>query len=249
MPVGRFIVSRVINKQKALMKNSMQPARTTSRKSRKQKRGNGELASAPCVWSQGGKASGVKYYYGSGSNQQLYHNVPSSYLNSPNLLDAIPWSTGASGKIGIRIFVKELVIDALLNNKAARPNVTYRFVVVAAPATASTDAYTELFNGGSFMSPHVPTSSILLFDRILPENQGTNQYLPTANATPLERSTTLRVTVPINRSVTYNESTGLCATRLMAYVIAYDAYGSLPTDNIATVATTGYRIAFYDDAA
>ena len=80
---------------------------------------------------------------------------------------------------------------------------------------------------------------------MFPLNQGSGME---NNVTPnKERSFLHRLDIPINRPVTYDRLDGnLCNSRIHVYVSAYDAYATLTTDNIASVAQSSYRITFSD---
>jgi hypothetical protein len=199
------------------------------------------VAAAPAAWARNGLTTEMKAYYSQSGNFQLNHNVGVNYFNLNNLLDQIVQGTGGGQRIGLRIHVKELYLNLILNNKFDRANVSYRVCVCAALPSTSTDAFGELFTGGGFTGPHVISNSELLLDQTFPTNQGSNMTLLPNK----ERSFHFVEHIPINRSVVYN-SDNTCATRLIAFVIAYDSFGTLSTDNIASVAQTSYRIAFTD---
>jgi len=222
------------------------PNKQTSR-TRKQPKSSTKgsaLGAAPLTWAAGTSRTELKNYFFSGGNYQLYHNVASPYTNYPNLLDNIALGTQPYQRVGARIFLRNLECILVLNNKTDRPNVSYRFVVVAAPTNTNTDTFAELFTGNGFTSIHVPNNSLLLHDSIFPINQGSGMD---NNVTPnKERSFTHRVSISINKPVTVNTNDGAFSTRLVGFVIAYDAFGTLITDNIASVAQTSYRIMFTD---
>jgi hypothetical protein len=200
-------------------------------------------SAAPPTWALSNTEVDLKSYYAQDGNFQLYHNVPARYYNLPNLFDSIVNGTNYHGRIGNRIHVKDVEILMVLNNKTDRPNVSYRFVLCAAPTAANTDAASELFAYGGFTGLHIPTNSVLLHDQVFPQNQGSGMD---NNITPnKERSFTHRVVVPINKPIVYNTDQS-CTTRLIGWVTAYDAYGTLTTDNIASIAQTTWRVNFTD---
>jgi len=211
--------------------------------SRKQTTKRASKSAAPPTWALSNTEVDQKSYFAQAGNYQLYHNVPASYYNLTNLLDNIQNGTNYLGRIGNRIHVKNIEILMVLNNKTDRPNVSYRFVLCAAPSSASTDAAGDLFAFGGYTGLHLPTNSALLCDQVFPQNQGSSME---NSMTPnKERSFTHRVVVPINKPVVYNTDE-LCSTRLIGWVTAYDAYGTLTTDNIASIAQTSWRINYTD---
>ncbi len=198
---------------------------------------------APSSWAMRTAGTEVKSYYAQSGNYQLYHNVPAPYYNLDNLLDPIINGNTYNTRVGARIFVKELEMNLVLNNKVDRPNVSYRVSVCAAPATTSTDSAAELFAFGGFTGLHIINNSELLSDTTFPQNQGSSME---NNVTPnKERSFTYRLKLPINKHVVYNVD-GKCATRLVAFITAYDAYATLQTDNIASIAQTSWRLVYTD---
>jgi len=202
------------------------------------------MAVGPPVWAAGGKATELKFKLGQNGNYQLYHNLPVNYFNVANLLDTITLGTSNADRIGNRIFVKQLDIIMVLNNKTDRPNVSYRVAVCAAPASANTDSWGEHFGLNGFTGIHAPSNSQLLYDQTFPLNQGSGME---NNVTPnKERSFNHRLSIPLNHAVNYNINDSTASTRLIAFVAAYDSYGTLTTDNIASIAQTTYRILFTD---
>jgi len=185
----------------------------------------------------------VKFFDQRWSNQQLYHNVGTTWNATTNLLDTILNGNTVLTRIGASIYVKGLDFRFVLNNKTDRPNVSYRILVAATPSTAAADAFDEIVGGAAFTGTHLPTQSVLLYDATFPKNQGSGMD---NNVTPnKERSFNHVAYVPINNTVTYSV-TGICQTRLVGYVICYDAFGTLTTDNIASVAQASLRIDFAD---
>jgi hypothetical protein len=218
-------------------KQSRKPSKPKSRSLK------GDFAVAgPSSWAPRAAGTEIKAFYFLSGNYQLYHNVPSNYCNVTNLLSYINYGNTSETRVGVRIFVKELEMFLVLNNKVDRPNVSYRVAVCAAPATTSTDAANELFAGAGFCGLHIIANSELLSDATFPQNQGSGME---NNATNRERSFTYRVKIPINRHVVYNTDNN-CSTRLIGFVTAYDAYATLQTDNIASIAQTSWRLVYTD---
>jgi hypothetical protein len=183
--------------------------------------------------------------FGSISNQQLFHNVASRLGNKDNLLNDIPLGAPLNTRTGNQLHVVSFEGMMVLNRKVDRPNVTYRVSVVASRPTVEVDAYSELFFGGNFTSMHIKQSSNLLLDKHFPLDQGSTM---TQNVTPdKERSDLFKWHIPINRDVTYGAvDNNSCQTLLRAYITAYDAFGTLITDNIASIAQASWAINYQD---
>lgn len=222
------------------------PNKQSSRTRIKRKnRGNGDgMAAAGPVWPAMSTRPELKTYAQTFSNQQLYHNSGVGMNNYASIADAIVQGTNIAQRIGNRVFIKRLRAHFVFNNKADRPNVSYRVVVTAAPSGANTDAFSELFAFGVFTSPHAPTNSILLYDSVFPLNQGSGMEVNVNSSK--ERSFNHTLDVPINKPVVYNSADGKASTSIAVWIIAYDAYGTLTTDNIASVASCAWALDFTD---
>jgi hypothetical protein len=224
------------------MPNKQSRKQSTRRPRRKASSGT-TPSSAINVWSNSSPKMEIKFFDTRWSNQQLYHNIGAKWNNTVNMLDLISNGNTVFTRIGASIFVKGLDFRLVLNNKTDRPNVSYRVVVVATPATSSADSFDEIVGGGAFTGTHVPIQSVILHDATFPNNQGSGME---NNVTPnKERSFNHSAYIPINRAVTYGTDNG-CQTRIVGYIIPYDSYGTLTTDNIASLAQASWRIDFVD---
>lgn len=207
-------------------------------------RGNRSMVASAPIWAPGRSGTELKTVANQNGNYQLYHNTAAAAFNTVNLFNAIVQGTALSQRIGNRIFAKRLRMRAVFNNKTDRPNVSYRCCVTAAPAATNTDTFSELFVGGGLTGLHVPTNSELLHDVVFPLNQGSGMD---NNVTPnKERSFNHTFEIPLNHPVVYNGADGNATTQLTIWFVAYDAYGTLVTDNIASVAQISYAIDFTD---
>ncbi len=230
------------------------PARKqTAIKSRKARRpGDAVSRSQPNPFPVAPSGPELKMMYNGVNDQQIYHNVPLAMFNAVSLLDAIAVGTASYQRVGNLITLREIALRMLVNNKADRPNVTYRLTVVAVPGvTVSTDTWPELFTGssGSATQPinghPIPGVAKVLYDRYF--GGGTYSVTPiTSGGTAKERSFHHNCRIKLNHPVRYTGD-GVAGTRLCCYINAYDAYGSLTTDNIASIANAGYALYFTDD--
>lgn len=184
-----------------------------------------------------------KLYHLNVNNQALYHNLPAQLGNVANLFDGIALGAGVSNRIGNSIFVRSMVIRLVLNRKPDRPNVSYRVIVVATAPGTGVDTYGEIFIGNAFTAPVYPAAAMVLHDSSFPRDQGT---VMTQNVTPdKERSNLFDTFIDIGKTLPYS-SDGTALTVVRCYVIAYDAFGTLTTDNIATVAQGNIGVYFED---
>ncbi len=184
-----------------------------------------------------------------GSNDmQLYHNVPNNLANATSMLDAINVGTAVYQRIGNRIRLRKVLVNALLNNKDSRPNVTYRVVACMSPYSASTDTFGELIalTGTTpyITAPLYPGLVKILCDKYF--GGGASSVTSISGTTLKERTFPLKLEFNCNADVQY-DAVGVAQTRLQIFVIAYDAYGTLTTDNIASIPTVSVGLYFEDD--
>jgi len=219
-----------------------QQSRTRSK--RKTNGSRPDLGAVGPVWPTGPNTPEVKAYTTQSSNAQLYHNVPVYMANTLSLFDSITQGAGFGQRIGSRIFAKRLRVRVVFNNKVDRPNCSYRVAVTAAPTNSNTDAFNELFSGGGFTGIHAITNSQLLYDTVFPLNQGSGME---NNVTPnKERSFNHTLEIPLNHPVVYNTADNKATTTLTVWFVSYDAYGTLITDNISSVAQVTWSIDYTD---
>jgi hypothetical protein len=181
------------------------------------------------------------------NDQQLYHNIPVAMFNAMSCLDVIASGTSITQRVGDAITVRRLSIKALVNSKADRPNVTYRVIGVLAPYSELNDTFAEMFFSSgatpNITAPQIPGRTLLLFDRYLSPSQYSVTPL-TSGGTQKERTHTFSYDHDLNRDVHY--VSGVCTTRFMVWVVAYDAYGTLTTDNIASLPTASLGVYYTD---
>jgi len=217
-------------------------SRTQPKRNTRGKGYGGNAVAAP-VWAPGTSRTEVKTYVSQGSNFQLYHNTPVTMQNLPNILNQITQGAGVTQRIGNRIFLRGLRVRMVLNNKTDRPNVSYRVACTAAPVSPNADAFAELFAGGGLTGLHYRPNSLLLYDTVFPLNQGSGMENAALNK---ERSFNHTFEIPVNHSVVYNAGDNVATTALVVWILAYDAFGTLITDNIASVAQVTFALDFTD---
>ncbi len=222
------------------------PNKQSRTQSKRKTNGSRSLASTAAgpVWPAGNPATELKTFSSQSGNYQLYHNTPAPMANITNLFDSIIPGSGYTTRVGARIFAKRLRARIVFNNKTDRPNVSYRVAVTAAPSNTNTDSFAELFFGGGVTGTHIPAHSLLLYDTVFPLNQGSGMD---SGVAPLkERSFNHVLDIPINHHVVYNGNDSKASTSLSVWFVPYDAYGTLPTDNIASVAQVTWAIDYTD---
>lgn len=180
----------------------------------------------------------TKFLTTSISNQQLYHNLPRTMLSggTTDLLVNITSGTANYNRLGTSVYLKRYHARLLLNNKADRPNVTYRFALIAVVNSTATDDLNELYAyppSNALTGFFDAATSMVVYDKIIAQPSG-----PISNGITgiKERSTYVELDIPINQTATWAFSVGGTNQRVLLYpiLVAYDSWGTLTTDNIAS---------------
>lgn len=188
------------------------------------------------------KTSETKFGSQNAENQQLYHNggTAGTYNQIQNMLQTAQSGT-QNGREGDRINAKGISIHLWLSNKLDRPNVMYRIVVYTCPF----DQYTVASPSGFFQGLHankmidyINTDKYkLIYTKTIQPFSG--DYSLESGATNKEHSRQIKIYIPLkNRTITYGTDGGVIPNNqnsiLCMGIIAYDSFGSLTTDNIAS---------------
>lgn len=199
------------------------------------------------------KTSETKFGSQQIENSQLYHNggVAGTWMQLNNLL-ASAQSANQQSRIGDKVFGKGLSIHLWLSNKLDRPNVMYRVILYTCPYDQYTSASPSNFWQGlhaNKMIDYVNTDKYkIIKSKLIKPLPG--DFSLEASASNKEHSTELKWYIPLkNKPITYSADAGAVPNNQNAIynigVIAYDAYGSLPTDNIASFSIV-YKFYFKD---
>lgn len=185
-------------------------------------------------------------------NIQIYHNgtrrnTGGYYLAHANLLSTIV-GTSQYTRIGDRIFSQKVSMKLWLSNKGDRPNVMYRIVVIAGESEdmpAGGDVGGTALTGIEYTSSGGNTMLVrwnkdkfkLIRDMYVQPFGGDYSLEPSSSAK--EHSRLIEFDIPINKYITYKTDNGTVPENANCYgffVTAYDAYGTVITDNIASFA-------------
>lgn len=204
-----------------------------------------------------------KYITESVENIQLKHNAGSSTgtvacLNATGRtanMCATSASAFQSGRIGDMVRGKGISIKLWLSNKLDRPNVMYRVMVLQWYHGFNPTSAENIFRANA--SPNLTIASVdfdkfrVRYDRVFPVGSGVShastgtEVGPTANFKGKEHSRMVKFWVGTPGTFKYQADNGNIPSSekycLALYVIAYDAYGTLTTDTIASCA---YEITF-----
>jgi len=208
------------------------------------------------------KASETKKYQFADENVQLYHNI--GYTTTPmvpsqcslaqvfNIWADINKGTGSFNRIGDKITPRGMSLKLWIANKLDRPNVMYRLIVATTPKAIGGTAVTstnvdpwddiQLGSNGNKMIRMLDTDRgvKVIYDRVFNLNQafvgGSN--LPQKEGHIYKK---LWIRKKQARTIVY-DSTGsnqIVNNPIHVWLIPYDSYGTLTTDNIASMAYQG----------
>lgn len=212
------------------------------------------------------KTAETKYYDIAGENFQLYHNngyssvVPPLGNTIPYSISTLfnPWADinqgpGRSSRIGDKIIPRGLKVKFWLANKLDRPNLMYRIIICTMPKTVSSVIVSsnniqifqaaDLGSSNNHMIDPIDADKGVrcLYDRVHNVQVGFSANGNAALGAGSGRESHKLVKLWIKRKRARNivfDSTGsiISENPLLFYVIPYDSYGSLNTDNVASVA-------------
>lgn len=162
---------------------------------------------------------------------ELYHNSL-SYVHQLNHLTVMPGKgDNEDQRNGDTIIARGWRMRMTLANKGDRPNVTYRIVVVARNADV-TPGYGDVFkntSGNCLLDMVDDDQNTKLYDKTYKPNRG---MVGTTETGLREFVIPFKFWIP--RKMTYKFTTNTVTNdrSIWMFVMAYDAYGTLVTDNI-----------------
>lgn len=215
------------------------------------------------------KAAETKYFDYSLENRQLYHNLGAS-PSPPGILIPVnvtsvgewfdPWrhierGTDRMNRIGEQITPRGISLKLYLANKYDRPNTMIRVIVASLPRVHTGNVVTtNVFdpfqlanagvNGNNMLFPADKDEGVrFLYDKM--HRMGSGQAFAVAG----QRETTKVIKLWIKskgRNILYQTFTQNITSRpLGVYIIPYEQYSTLTTDNVASFA--GILRMYYKD--
>jgi hypothetical protein len=192
-----------------------------------------------------------KEFYVNTNNAQLYHdgsNGTTVGLSTGVIypLEGIAQGTTNNTRIGDSISCKDVSVRLWLSNKNDRPNVMYRVVAFIAPGNGTRPTVASVISNSSsqYITGFADTATFsILYDKVVNSDMQGTTIVPGV-ATAKERSYFVDLFIPFKANISYTGTNPAFAT-LGVHVIAYDAFGSLAADNIASMAITS-RVRFTD---
>ena len=193
----------------------------------------------------------TKFYDTGAENVQLYHDV--GLVCSAGAYGAFvfdPWSSIGKGtsvfqRLGDQITPVGMSLRLWIGNKSAHPNVMYRLLVcsikrvyngVITTATNINPFY-SVVNNGMICPPDMEKCSRIYYDKIF------NLQLGASNngIGPVEGHMQKKIWIGRRRrgrSIKFDTNGAIMNNPLSVYLIPYDSYGSLITDQVGSFAWT-----------
>lgn len=190
-----------------------------------------------------------------GENLNLYHNtyalVNSSLTLTSQGVGDDNTSTSVGSRIGDSIQAKKLWIRMMLFNKQDRPNVHYRVLLVRRNTTQNGNTLavpTSFFkldhfpsNNNNFMAdPSDEQVSVLIDRRYSIQNQQSRNSDLLGNGYEVSKLINLNYKIPQRHQKIIYSDAGTVPKNYVyqLWVMSYDSYGTLQTDNISSCAYT-----------
>lgn len=180
-------------------------------------------------------------------NQQLYHRTDGSTNYVPLISNLLQTSQGTTQytRVGDKIRSMDVDVKLWLSNKLDRPNVMYRIICVSAESAdlpAATSIVDLFYPTGAGTPPF--TVAKINVDKYRVHHDHTIQpfggdYSIEASSAQKEHSRLYNFRVVTNKDIVYKADNGTVPSGnnfYSVFVLVYDAYGSLATDNIASCA-------------
>lgn len=210
----------------------------------------------------------TKYYDIGAENLQLYHNLgqgvsglpPTSVSSLPLFFN--PWiniqqGTGRFNRVGDKITPRGMRLKIYLANKIDRPHTQIRVIVSVLPKVVSGSLVTSLFDpfqipnsgvlGNTMLYPPDTDKGVkFLYDRIHKvDNMG--WFSTPNNGKECTKYLKLWIKRKRSRDIVFDTTSSTIVNKPLAiYIIPYEQYSTLTTDNIASCAV--YMRMYYKDA-
>lgn len=167
---------------------------------------------------------------------ELYHNVPVLVAGLNSSVTMPSQGVGDNQRVGDQINASGYMVKMLFGQKSDRENVTFKLWVFQVPK-GSTYNYSQWFDNvtGNCLLDDVNED----FVKVLAKRTFKYEGVPNDNAHEFTFAKKLWIPYrkiikfgPANAAVTFNDPVDV-----VMYIAAYDAYGTLATDNIGYIAT------------
>lgn len=185
-------------------------------------------------------------------NVALYHNYGASFTGVTAVIFN-PWQsiypgTGANGRIGTEIYPRGMAVRMELFNKLDRPNLHYRIIVAVIPKIINGAATTAAFDfrdttgtGNVITAWMKPDSGIkVLYDKTIRNEAGFSAIaVGTAgdqDGKEAHKFVKFYIKSKRGQKLMWDTYGNLINKPMIMYVLPYDSFGTLVSDNVATCA-------------
>jgi len=195
------------------------------------------------------KKAETKLYDTSYENTQLYHDTVTVPIFNP--WDQITKGTNENQRVGDEIYPRGYKLRLWLSNKSDRPNVTYRVIIGIAPRSVGATAVTSAnIQNYLFRPPDLGTGSNGLLEPVSTDNgfktlvdkRYRNNIAQSYMGTAVFKEHAIYKDYFIKRKgggkILYTGNT-IKNKFFFVAIVAYDSFGTLFTDNIASFAWHG----------
>lgn len=198
------------------------------------------------------KSSETKYVHQSAENINLNHNTGYQYQNllytTQGITDTGAGTSVFSNRLGDEVIGRGISIKLWIANKLDRPNVMYRFFVYKYQSN-NPPVLANLFKsavGNRMMDDLDKESYSIVFQKIFNVQVGYSAYATATGGDTdgREPHKYFQCWIPLkNKKIIYNDAGVIPKFTSYAWaIVPYDSYGTLTTDNIASLA---YSLKFY----
>lgn len=163
------------------------------------------------------------------ANTELYHNTISYSIVNGNT--AMPsQGAGGSNRIGDEIYIKGYMLRFMIGQKADRPNLTTRIIIgyVNRGFLYNYNLWFRVITGNRIIDPVNPDVIKVIKDKCYRPNQGS-----LASTGGREFTYNRNMWIPARKRVKFPPYlTDSDDDHLYCFIMQYDAYGTLETDNV-----------------
>jgi len=214
------------------------------------------------------KTAETKFFNIGVENEQLYHNCGSLELLFPGYVMSIdhlfnPWreivkGTERNQRIGDKIVPRGIKLNLYLASKWDRPHTMYRVIVAELPKCVGPDVTSSRFNpfqipdhyaeGNVMLLPPDTDKGVrFLYDKTFKLSDGGGWWSNPSEGMRKEPTKCIKLFIKNKRgNITFDTTAqNITGKPLAFYVIPYEQYSTLTTDNIASCAA--YMRLYYKD--
>lgn len=176
------------------------------------------------------------------AKQELYHNLVGTVaqINAPTVNHMPSQGDGDTNRTGDKIIARGFKVHALFGHKADRPNITWRVIIAAQRPGLGPLNYSGLLKNmsgnGLLDECNKDRVTILMQKYLKPFKSDMQAHTAAPGAEPYDKEFTFTRRFWIPRKMVYkfelNGGYQHNDKELYMYVLPYDAYGTLTTDNI-----------------